>query len=126
MPLLDLRAQYAAIKTDVVRAMMEVVEAQTFILGDQVSRLESEIAGLSHTRYAVGCANGTDALLLALRALDIGRGDEVITTPFTFFATAGTIHNIGATPVFVDIDPKTYNIRPGLDRRRRSRRARKP
>ena len=114
VPLLDLRAQYAAIKADVVRAMMEVVDAQTFILGEQVGRLECELAGLSHTRYAVGCASGTDALLLALRALDIGRGHEVITTPFTFFATAGTIHNIGATPVFVDIDPVTFNIDPDL------------
>lgn len=112
VPLLDLRAQYAAIKDDVVRAMMEVVDAQTFILGEQVGRLECELAGLSHTKYAVGCASGTDALLLALRALDIGRGDEVITTPFTFFATAGTIHNAGATPVFVDIEPATFNIDP--------------
>lgn len=79
VPLLDLRAQYAAIKTDVVRAMMDVVDAQTFILGEQVGRLECELAGVSHTKYAVGCASGTDALLLALRALDIGRGDEVIT-----------------------------------------------
>jgi dTDP-4-amino-4,6-dideoxygalactose transaminase len=79
-----------------------------------VAKLECEVAGLSKTRYAVGCANGTDAILIALRALDIGRGDEVITTPFTFFATAGTIHNVGATPVFVDIDPATYNIRPDL------------
>jgi dTDP-4-amino-4,6-dideoxygalactose transaminase len=112
VPLLDLRAQYAAIKTDVVRAMMDVVDAQTFILGEQVGRLECELAGVSHTKYAVGCASGTDALLLALRALDIGRGDEVITTPFTFFATAGTIHNVGATPVFVDIDPVSFNIDP--------------
>lgn len=112
VPLLDLRAQYAAIKADVVRAMMEVVDAQTFILGEQVGRLECEVAGLSHTKYAVGCASGTDALLLALRALDIGHGHEVITTPFTFFATAGTVHNAGATPVFVDIDPQTFNIDP--------------
>jgi dTDP-4-amino-4,6-dideoxygalactose transaminase len=114
VPLLDLRAQHAAIKDDVVRAMMSVVDAQTFILGEPVRGLEQEIAALSHTKFAVGCANGTDALLLAMRALDIGRGDEVVTTPFTFFATAGTIHNVGATPVFVDIDPVTFNINPAL------------
>ena len=112
VPLLDLRAQHATIRDEVVRAMMDVVDAQAFILGDPVAKLEGAVAGLSRTRYAVGCANGTDALLLAYRALDISRGDEVITSPFTFFATAGTIHNVGATPVFVDIDPKTYNIAP--------------
>lgn len=112
VPLLDLRAQHATIRDDVVAAMMDVVDSQTFILGPLVEKLEREVAALSHTAYAVGCANGTDALLLALRALDCGRGDEVITTPFTFFATAGTIHNVGATPVFVDIDPATFNILP--------------
>lgn len=112
VPLLDLRAQYASIRDDVVPAIMKVVEDQLFILGAPVERLESEIAALSHTKHAIGCANGTDALLLAYRALNIGRGDEVITAPFTFFATAGTIHNVGATPVFVDIDPVTFNIIP--------------
>lgn len=112
VPLLDLKAQHATIRDDVVAAVMKIVDAQTFILGDAVVALEREVAALSHTKYAIGCANGTDALLLAMRALDIGRGDEVITTPFTFFATAGTIHNVGATPVFVDIEPKTFNIRP--------------
>ena len=112
VPLLDLKAQYATIRDDVVAAMMKVVDAQTFILGDAVVTLERDIAALSHAKHAIGCANGTDALLLAMRALDIGRGDEVITTPFTFFATAGTVHNLGATPVFVDIEPDTYNIRP--------------
>ncbi len=112
VPLLDLKAQYATIKDAIDAAVMQVLESQTFILGPPVERLEKDIAELSHTRYAIACASGTDALLLALRALDIGRGDEVITTPFTFFATAGTIHNVGATPVFVDIDPRTYNIVP--------------
>src|SRR5829696_7013367 len=112
VPLLDLRAQHATIKHDVVQAMMQVVEEQAFILGEPVQRLERQVAELSSARYAVGCANGTDALLLAMRALDVGRGDEVVTTPFTFFATASTIHNAGATPVFVDIDPKTFNISP--------------
>ncbi len=114
VPLLDLKAQHATIRDGVVQAMLKVVDDQAFILGAPVSALESEVAGLSKTKFAIGCANGTDAILLAMRALDIGRGDEVVTTPFTFFATAGTIHNVGATPVFVDIDPKTYNIRPDL------------
>lgn len=112
VPLLDLRAQHALIRDEVVAAMMTVVEQQGFILGDPVARLEASVAGLSNTRHAIGCANGTDAILLALRALDVGRGDEVITTPFTFFATAGAIHNVGATPVFADIDADTFNISP--------------
>ena len=110
VPLLDLKAQHATIRDEVVDAMMKVVDDQAFILGEPVEQLEREVAQLSHTKHAIGCANGTDAILLALRALDIGRGDEVITTPFTFFATAGTIHNVGATPVFVDIEPDTFNI----------------
>jgi dTDP-4-amino-4,6-dideoxygalactose transaminase len=114
VPLLDLKAQHANIKDAVVASMLAVVDDQAFILGTPVGALECEVAGLSHTKYAIGCANGTDAILLAMRALDIGRGDEVVTSPFTFFATAGTIHNVGATPVFVDIDPKTFNIRPDL------------
>src|SRR3954462_10939433 len=112
VPLLDLRAQHANIRDAVVEKMMKVVDAQAFILGAPVEELERQVAELSHAKHAIGCANGTDAILLALRALDVGRGDEVITTPFTFFATAGTIHNVGATPVFVDIDPKTFNISP--------------
>ena len=116
VPLLDLRAQHAAIRDQVVGEMMRVVDAQQFILGEPVVQLEREVAALSRTKHAIGCASGTDALLLALRALDIGRGDEVITTPFTFFATAGTIHNVGATPVFVDIEPRTFNIAPAAAR----------
>ena len=112
VPLLDLRAQHAAIRDTVVARMLKVVDSQLFILGAAVEELEKEVAELSNSRFAIGCASGTDAILLAMRALDIGRGDEVITTPFTFFATAGTIHNVGATPVFVDIDPKTFNISP--------------
>ncbi len=112
VPLLDLRAQHGTIRESVVDALMRVVDDQAFILGAPVQQFECEIAGLSSTKYAVGCANGTDAILLAMRALDIGRGDEVITTPFTFFATAGTIHNVGATPVFVDIEPRTFNVAP--------------
>ena len=112
VPLLDLRAQHATIRDEVVARMMDVVDSQLFILGDEVAKLEQEVATLSRTRHAIGCASGTDALLLAYRALDIGRGDEVITSPFTFFATAGTIHNVGAKPVFVDIEPRTFNIDP--------------
>ena len=114
VPLLDLRAQHARIRESVVAAMMKVVDDQAFILGAPVSALEADVSALSRTKYAVGCASGTDALLLALKALDVGPGDEVVTTPFTFFATAGTIHNVGARAVFVDIDPKTFNIRPDL------------
>jgi dTDP-4-amino-4,6-dideoxygalactose transaminase len=110
VPLLDLKAQHATIRDDVVAAMMDVVDQQTFILGEPVARLERDVAQLSQTKYAVGCANGTDALLLALRALGVGQGDEVVTTPFTFFATAGAIHNAGARPVFVDINPRTFSI----------------
>jgi len=112
VPLLDLRAQHAAIRDEVLSVVTEVVDSQHFILGGKVEELERQVAELSRTRYAIGCANGTDAILLALRAVDAGRGSEVITTPFTFFATAGTIHNVGATPVFVDIDPDTFNISP--------------
>ena len=112
VPLLDLKAQHATIRDEVMTLLTQVVEDQSFILGPMVGRLECEVAGLSKTRYAIGCANGTDAILIAMRALDIGRDDEVVTTPFTFFATAGTIHNVGATPVFADIDPLTFNLDP--------------
>ena len=112
VPLLDLVAQYREIKDDVLRALMPVIERQGFIMGPEVAQLETAIAELCHTRFAVGCASGTDALLLPLRALDLQPGDEVITTAFTFFATAGAVHNAGGTPVFVDIDPATFNISP--------------
>ena len=112
VPLLDLHAQHRTIRDAIISAVTKIVDDQTFILGEPVERLEKAVAELSHTKYAIGCANGTDAILLALRALDVGRGDEVITTPFTFFATGGAVHNVGATPVFVDIDPDTYNISP--------------
>jgi len=112
VPLLDLRAQHATIRDEMMAAVTGVIDSQLFILGEAVARLEGEVAKLSRTKHAIGCASGTDALLLAFRALNIGRGDEVITTPFTFFATAGAIHNVGATPVFVDIEPRTFNIDP--------------
>jgi dTDP-4-amino-4,6-dideoxygalactose transaminase len=110
VPLLDLVAQYRSIKDDVLAAMMSVIERQAFIMGPEVGQLETEIARLSHAKHGIACASGTDALLLPLKALDLQTGDEVITTAFTFFATAGTIHNAGGTPVFVDIDPVTMNI----------------
>ncbi len=112
VPLLDLVAQYRTIQDELVPAVQAVVESQQFVMGPAVGRLEAEIARLSHATHGIGCASGTDALLLPLRALDLRPGDEVITTPFTFFATAGAIHNAGGTPVFVDIAPDTYNIDP--------------
>jgi dTDP-4-amino-4,6-dideoxygalactose transaminase len=112
VPLLDLVAQYRSIKDDVLAAMMSVIERQTFIMGPEVGQLESAIARLSNAKHGIACASGTDALLLPLKALDLRPGDEVITTAFTFFATAGTIHNAGGKPVFVDIDPVTLNISP--------------
>src|SRR5256885_951063 len=93
-------------------ALLGVVESQAFIMGEAIGRLEQDIAKLVGVPHAIACASGTDALLLPLKALDLKAGDEVITTPFTFFATAGTIHNAGGTPVFVDIEPGTFNIDP--------------
>ena len=112
VPLLDLVAQYAAIKDEVLPALLRVVEAQQFIMGPAIPQLEAEIAALSRAKHGVGCASGTDALLLPLKTLNLKPGDEVITTPFTFFATAGTIHNAGGTPVFVDIAAGSFNIDP--------------
>jgi dTDP-4-amino-4,6-dideoxygalactose transaminase len=112
VPLLDLVAQYRSIKDEVLPAVLAVIERQSFIMGPEVAQLEAAVGALSHTSHAIGCASGTDALLLPLKALDLKPGDEVITAPFTFFATAGAIHNAGGTPVFVDIDPGTFNISP--------------
>jgi dTDP-4-amino-4,6-dideoxygalactose transaminase len=111
---LDLRAQFAAIHDEVMQAVARVFESQHFILGPEVKLLEEEIAAKLGAKFAVGCASGTDALILALLAEGIGEGDEVITTPFTFIASAGSIAYVGAKPVFVDIDPATYNINPTL------------
>ncbi len=112
VPLLDLVAQYRQIQDEVLPALMAVIERQGFIMGPEVGRLEEEIARLSEARHGIACASGTDALLLSLRALDLQPGDEVITPSFTFFATAGAIHNAGGTPVFVDIDADTFNVSP--------------
>ena len=114
VPLLDLKAQYATIKTDVLAAVSEVLESQRCIGGPKVTELEERIAAVSDCKFAIGASSGTDALLNSLMSLDIGAGDEVITTPFTFFATVGCMVRAGARPVFVDIDPKTYNINPAL------------
>lgn len=114
IPMLDLKKQYATIKAEVDAVMKKVVENQDFVLGEDVRLLEQEIASYCGTKYAVGVASGTDALILALKALGIGEGDEVITTPFTFIATAEAVSLVGAKPVFVDIDPRTYAIDPSL------------
>jgi dTDP-4-amino-4,6-dideoxygalactose transaminase len=110
IPLLDLKAQHATIRDEILPEVLRLIDSQQFILGAEVEKLEAEIAAYCGTEFAVGCASGTDALSLAYMALEIGPGDEVITTPYTFFATVSTITRAGATPVFVDIDPGTFNI----------------
>jgi len=110
VPLLDLKAQYADLKTEIDDAVRRVMESTRFIGGPEVTGLEDEVARYSQCAHAVACASGTDALLLAMWALGLGPGDEVITSAYSFFASAGTVANNGATPVFVDIDPRTYNM----------------
>jgi len=112
VPLLDLHGQHRQVAEEVDAAVRAVVEEQRFILGPAVERFENEIVEWLGVEHAVGCASGTDAILLSLRALGVQPGDEVVTTPFTFFATAGAIHNVGARPVFADIDPATFNLDP--------------
>ena len=124
VPLLDLKIQYKAIKSEIQKALEDVLESQIFIMGPRVEEFEAAIAAYSNTRYAVGVSSGTDALLAALMALDIRPGDEVITTPFTFFSTAGTIARLNARPVFVDIEPVTFNIDAGKIERAITRKTR--
>jgi dTDP-4-amino-4,6-dideoxygalactose transaminase len=112
IPFVDLKAQSVSIQTEIHSALDEVFRTQQFILGPHVDELEQTIARYCGTRYAIGVASGSDALILSLMALGIGPGDEVVLPPFTFFATAGAVSRVGATPVFADIDPSTFNIHP--------------
>jgi dTDP-4-amino-4,6-dideoxygalactose transaminase len=112
VPLLDLKAQYKTIKPDIMAAIEAVCDEQGFILGPRVAEFEQALSKYVGAGHAVGCASGTDAILLALMAVGVGQGDEVITVPFTFFATAGSISRLGARPVFVDITPDTFNMDP--------------
>ena len=112
VPLLDLAAQHAPIREEILAELIPLIDSQRFIMGPAVGELECKIAGYTQSRFAIGCASGSDALLLAWMALELGPGDKVITTPYSFFATAGSLARIGVEPVFVDIDPVTFNMDP--------------
>ena len=112
VPLIDLSSQFEQISDEIREAVDRVLSSQGFVLGEEVHELERQVADLGDSRFAIACASGTDALILSLLSLGIGTGDEVITTPFSFFATAGAIYRVGARPVFVDIDPSSYNLDP--------------
>ena len=113
VPLLDLQAQYRPLRDDILAAITRVCDSQRFIMGPEIDALESELSGLIGVKHAISVSSGTDALLLALMALDIKPGDEVVTTAYSFFATAAAIVRLGARPVLVDIEPSTFNIDPG-------------
>jgi len=112
VPLLDLKAQYQALKAEIMPVIEKVCAGQHFILGPYVKELEQRVAAYSQAAHGIGLSSGTDALLIALMALEVGHGDEVLTTPYTFFATGGTVARVGARPIYVDIDPATFNISP--------------
>src|SRR5262245_49007311 len=112
VPLLDLKAQYRTIREQVRAAVDDVLESQSFILGRNVAALEAEVSRLCQVPYALAVASGTDAILLALKALGVSHGDSVVTVPFSFFATAGAIINLGARPLFVDIESRSFNMDP--------------
>lgn len=114
VPLIDLQAQYRPIREEILSAVTRVCDEQRFILGPEVDALEREMSAMLGIRHALGVSSGTDALLVALMALDIGPGDEVVTSTFSFFATAGCVARVGATPVLVDIDPETFNLNPAM------------
>jgi dTDP-4-amino-4,6-dideoxygalactose transaminase len=114
VPLLDLRPQYETLRSELLAAIEQVIDSQQFVLGPAVTEFEKEIGGYLRVKQAIGCGSGSDALLLALMACDVKAGDEIITTPFTFFATGGAIARMSARPVFVDIDPRTYTLNPAL------------
>lgn len=112
VPLLDLKAQYASLREEITDAVQRVVDSQRFILGEEVERFEAEVCEYTGAGHAVGCASGTDALILSLAALELEPDDEVITTPFSFFSTASCAYKVGARPAFADIDPRTFNLDP--------------
>jgi dTDP-4-amino-4,6-dideoxygalactose transaminase len=112
VPVLDLRAQYATLRSEIEPVVLELCASQGFVLGPEVEALEREVAAYVRTPHAIGCASGTDALVLALRVLGVGPGHEVVTSPFTFFATAGAVSLVGARPRFADVDPDTFNLDP--------------